>query len=965
MSNNCKVILTRGKNEGRPCDRPPKKGFKDICNDHHAKSVKNNIETKELEKRQCEYIGPRSLKRCTKKTVDNALPHCVECMKKIHKNAERIAANERKFVSKKSIFQRKKQALQNFKEAANSKLVKKHDLTTLNPELFEVIDYIEPDKIKDNGDLFKGGCKDIILDVRLQFLQGDMNTGKTVNVNNLIQEFKQTHSIAVFTCRITLTQDMECEFVGMEIYYDEGINMFKAKHIIISAESLHKLKLYYDIIIIDEAMGFRTQMFSMDTHKQHITANQKIFLDRIRECKHLILLDAEVNKPTLKFYQELIDDRMVIYRNIFKKPRPLINMFTGDMQIFAYKIYADLVMGKNVVFVTNGKKKGEKLISDIEKMCLDGGNEMFPSMYYTSDNPFPHFKDKDGVYNVRRDFVKYRLVAYSPTIAQGVNFDKENYFDVVYGYYSNKSNSMYEFKQLPGRIRHVKENTYNIMTSTMIFESEYFEDGEELDHSKTLDIENTNNHYSVRDNITNDYLKQYLDNDIVFSKHINDYVETNYEFKGIFKKHFLKIKHENRLSSAAADYGLIQLYKRHAYIVNHAAELKCSDEDKTKFDLHYIEKLDKRHSELVKCAGLITPEEYTLIDDRNKKYKTRGERKVFRMREVCLDYDIANPKYNERVLFLLDLDEYKKSRYIYSIRNNYKHGDISDDLFKIIMDNPPNKKYIANGLLEKCIKNVSEDYNIAINDIIKAKTVMSIQGKKNNHAKKLELVNYRLYRMILRYFEQKGINLIEDGYNNFNYPMLKKGVLKMYNSMADILGYKQKKDDDDIKVFNNIIKKVLLGWTGYTVSTKRTTIDIDGRDTKITYYKVREPFKEYKDYINDCDNITMKVDLFEVYERYCKQIEIPCPPRLKCYTKIDWHRDYYKSRVMCHLKNVYDKHRDIYDEENHNWYNGYFQNIKMGNYDDGCDPDPFNDEISPVITEDYEYYDDYEPDEDF
>ena len=864
----CDYILTRGKNKGTLCGRNIKRGHDSKCTQHVNKEVLH----------QCKHVGVRNGVRCTRfTTLDN--DYCQKCMTNLKNKQDTQDYRQHCAQLKKKQAELMREQFLAYQQYATEVLYETLDCQK-ESDTFEMIEYIENALIKDDGNVLEGPCKAIDENdtTKVIAMRSDMDTGKTYQVYKYIQN-NLDKKILVVTCKKSLANDLKSKLMKLDFtMYLDSVDMKEAKHLIIQAESLHRLKLEYDILILDEAFSLATQMFSMDTQKVNITVNHQTFLHQLNVCKKVILLDACFIRPVLDFYSELCGEKIKVYSNAYKNPnKPRISFYSGSLHSYAKLIYYDLKRGKKVVFATNNKKQGEKVLNYVK--CYFGV-DMPKYVYYNSDTPFPsHVKEDGTLYNVREDFVKYDFLIYSPTICQGVDFNVEH-FDVMYAYYANNTTNSFEFKQLLGRIRYLNDNEIKIFTRNVISTQYYWdlEKNEPKQEFENLQLKSIVKHYKMRDNVTCKFLKIFLDTNVSMEKDVNDYIQYVYNFeKNTFKKYFLIFKYIDTLSEAGGDVFLRALLLHDGYSIGPDSILK-SDEESEKLDTFDDEERKKMVMNVCKNTPSITSDEYYEI-----KEKTKNGLVDLRVDQITKTNDVRKQE------FLMKVELAKLRKYQFEVLNEYRLPDKSYDdenrndiipteLFTSIMMNEiQNVKFVKNSLFDKSVDTFCEKTNVSRGELFKSILHKQIKYGIHNPDVKINIVKWQRKICILNILNKEGYNIIKDGYTSEiiqNTKMMKQ-IFSAWNKFKDILmtnsfKFLQNSDprNDNLKNFNTIINNVVQYWSGHKLKHTRSTKD----GKRITYYEFEEPFEGFDYYIECCKNSDKLIELLNDYNEY-KTIE--------------------------------------------------------------------------------------------
>lgn len=903
LTGKCMWKLTRGKRKDQFCNKPLKKGNPNRCVDHFNTT----------DKKRCEHVGPKTGRQCVRYCEASEL-HCSTCKRKIINKQDSEADKLEKSLLLPKYEKERQAALIEYK--TNSTNIIMNMLNPISCSKYTVHDFTRPDKVLQNGKTFVGRCCKITDDMgKVINIRSDLSTGKTKQLVKWLKT-KKDKKILIITCKITLANDLFSCIDWVCMYNDSKTDISNADKLIIQAESLHRLKKKYDIIIIDEDTSLRDQMFSLTTHKLNISVNHKMLKMQLKNAEKVILLDADISVPTLEFYHELCDfEHIHVYNNaVTKKNKPKVYFHMYDVYLFAEKLFSELKKGKKIVFVTNGKKQGQNILNYLSALFKGENLLMVDNVYYHSKYPFPsHEIEEDGIkriYTVKDDFVKYDLVMYSPTITQGVNFDIPNYFDALYGYYTNITNNIFQFIQQTARARYLKENEYHLTVNIVINESEYWdkEKREKIpsDEYKYSDISYFKKFYQTRDNIVDEYIKNYLDTNVKLDETKKDYLEYVYDVEtDVFKRHFLMTKYENKHSSISGEIGLMELFRKKGHSCEKVFREQAYGCDKSmkelaelsgksiglKFEMiganksHY----KKMNSSLAfRCRDVITSEEY-------EKYKNKTDKgllaSILEKRTLVEQYDkgacenvkvvenieymekiFDNTSFDNKILFLSELDNYKKRKYQFTTLNNVPN--ISHALFMSFMeDEYTSSTIIKNLLYEKAIINFRKKYNLNLKQLFSFIIYHNIHNDKYNPNKKTKSALFQRYYLTMRIFEVNGIDIYNGGFTTLDVKKMYKDVILANNKFHKVLDGKEY-DSEKIssRTFRDVVEKAIRSWNCYFLTSEKTTI----KGEKIKIYKFNAPYSHsgtsqvMKDFMgNVFVDYTEKIETFEEYREKC------------------------------------------------------------------------------------------------
>ena len=299
------------------------------------------------------------------------------------------------------------------------------------------------------------GCKRNLL------LLSKMDTGKTYALFTHIKD-KKYDSILIF-CKLRRQGRMlaqQAKQFGLNFTYYEGLSedeINDAKYIICSIESIHKLKnKVFDLIVMDESEGLLANFRSKITHGSNIGENVKRFDQLVRKCNRIICMDANISDKSRKFLRDINKECDTII-NEFTPSKPPIQMvreknekgkynFKVSYEKFINMFINDLKNGKNAVLVMASCEKLKTFLNDYKSVL----NNYIGLAYYGDSKPV-QFNINCDPFDVE-NWGKCVFVLYSPTISEGISFDKVH-FDNVYLYASSYGPTAKVIIQMLGRIR--------------------------------------------------------------------------------------------------------------------------------------------------------------------------------------------------------------------------------------------------------------------------------------------------------------------------------------------------------------------------------------------------------------------------------------------------------------------------------------------------------------------------------
>ena len=292
-------------------------------------------------------------------------------------------------------------------------------------------------------------------------VQCQMKMGKTKALREYINKYfkdgvTKPYVIRFLSSRLTFSNSIIKDFNEFELYTDIVDNdIFAQKYpkVIIQVESLHRLSPYddVDLLIIDEVESVFDQFNS--PYITNISGTFAIFEKLMRDTEFVVMMDANISNRTYNLIANMRNKYPVHFHyNKFLRAKEDKYYFTNSISTWYNSLELAISQKKRIVIPTNSKSTAEqcnKLITEYAKSKnIDVKIQMYTSETSQSVK-YKHFKD------VKSHWKQYDILIYTPTLSAGVSFEEEH-FDVLFGYFIDKSCNVETCRQMLGRVRNLK-----------------------------------------------------------------------------------------------------------------------------------------------------------------------------------------------------------------------------------------------------------------------------------------------------------------------------------------------------------------------------------------------------------------------------------------------------------------------------------------------------------------------------
>jgi hypothetical protein len=304
-------------------------------------------------------------------------------------------------------------------------------------------------------------------------IKAGLGRGKSTSVSEYIKQTKYDN-IIILTPRRSYARSAKDRLIketgiNFTCYLDKKKSLLDENFVVIQAESLYRLQINHgsNLIVIDEAEAFLSQLTSSKTHRNNHVKNIETFIQLIKNSNKVIALDAFISNRTLKTFIQLSGANHINFYEYTQKLRERKATEVKDLKMFLDSFISDLEKGKKIFLFSSSntkllttvkktykeKKDGSKKQDEISIALLPAIREKFPNKTIIEfHSKFISIQLMD----VNNDWKDADVVACTSTITVGCNFDTPNVFHKVYLYANASSkNLVRDMFQASWRIRHL------------------------------------------------------------------------------------------------------------------------------------------------------------------------------------------------------------------------------------------------------------------------------------------------------------------------------------------------------------------------------------------------------------------------------------------------------------------------------------------------------------------------------
>ena len=301
--------------------------------------------------------------------------------------------------------------------------------------------------------------KPLDINKSIQLVWSKMDSHKTNNLIRFIQENRQQIRSALFLSpRRKFAENIVARFnaAGLPLINYMTQKIDHHDYVVISSESLYKLKRPYDLVIIDEITSFLSQMNS-GLHRENLHINRITLEETIKNAQWIIGLDADIDHRACHFLHTFRPNNQIYLQHNTRKrgdDQNITAIFESEENCWK-KIVEFLHNNQNLAIVVGSNEYGKKLAAMLDTLETPNGKIRY--RYYHSDGD-SYSKDFDNINEAVRNF---QVVMYTSTINVGVDIHIEH-FDYMFVFGNSQSNHVRDLKQMMGRVRKLRHNTVYI-----------------------------------------------------------------------------------------------------------------------------------------------------------------------------------------------------------------------------------------------------------------------------------------------------------------------------------------------------------------------------------------------------------------------------------------------------------------------------------------------------------------------
>ena len=293
--------------------------------------------------------------------------------------------------------------------------------------------------------------------VPTMIVKAAMGVGKTKALIDYVKSYfsdgMEKKYIRFVTFRRTFSRAIKEAFPDFTMYSSVRgpIVHNECMRLIVQVESLHRINLEsspekVDLLILDEVESVLEQ-FSSKLHR-NISASFAVFEWMVRYARHVICMDANVGRRTIRMLQNLRGNLPPVFHwNKWRQSSDYTFVFTADKNCWFGHMVADLRAGKRVVVPTNSLKIAESVEDTLRAEFPDKVIQLYSSRT-------DQMEKNDHFGRVGEIWGGFDVMIYTPTVSAGISFE-EVHFDVIYASFTSLSCNVETCRQMLGRVRSI------------------------------------------------------------------------------------------------------------------------------------------------------------------------------------------------------------------------------------------------------------------------------------------------------------------------------------------------------------------------------------------------------------------------------------------------------------------------------------------------------------------------------
>lgn len=625
-------------------------------------------------------------------------------------------------------------------------------------------------------------------------IKSETGTGKTYLLKEYInmydEQVKKGSRILLISTRQSYARAM-CQSSLKELniinYLDyredkktDNNKMYELPRLCISMEGLQSLMMGtwkpYDIIILDESESIARHLYSSTVK----SGSYGVFV-RIRQLieysKKCILLDADAGTPTMTIINDIEQKNIMMINNNFMKD-PKNYFMTKDKEGFINELKANIVQDIKQYIVCLSKNEADAL----ERILRHSHTNEKQLLLITAESDT---KTKKQLSDVNTLWSNYYTVITTSTTGAGVDYNKKDYFNKVYGYVNSGSCPPVEFIQILDRVRYPTTNNIKILldsslcipdNDTFIYtvsNAKYYID----DLNKNTDISNVVN------------MAQYcIESDMVINKDV--YTEKNKDYTLLTYYNYLTKYLNNSPSNYVLYLKLLLEQRGHMVII---------DDEKYKQTKNKTAPHEQYND--IKLNGMTGDDIQKIY---NQQEKTTAEQQKLKKVETCNRFGIHKSKRdNEEIKQIIDiwhkpvhksaikliLKHFVKDAHIDIVMNSLKEYDDENDKIR------QNKMNLFNRLINIMKYDYTDNFKIDINEMTNIIKEYKTTPTERKSISRTQLDEYKTIQTILKKY---GLTLTKTYTSKRTEEGKKQKIVN---------GYNIKHDDELYKCIYLIVKK--------------------------------------------------------------------------------------------------------------------------------------------------------------